>query len=252
MPRKKPPTPEGWEPLTPAGWPRCQASNKASNNPRNRTKLTAEVRGQCTRRALPGLQVCARHGGQGKHAAAKSARAHKETLLTKAVIRFGARRDIDPAAALLEVVQYAAGDVMWLRERIAELIGQNPDTLDPAADVQALLWAVTRREESGDDVKETSTLEPHPLWSLYEKANDRLVKASAAAVAAGVAERTVALAEQQGLMVAQAIRGVLTAMLTELQQRGLPASLGEQWEGLVGQIVPAHLRALALASGTSE
>ena len=247
------PAREGDEPFMRDGRPRCRGHHRTTGRGKGR---------QCPRPALPGLTVCAKHGGSSPAAKAKSERARKADLLARAVRRFGARRDIDPAAALLEVVQQTAGDVAWLRERITELVGVDPDR---AEDVQGLLWQVTRAEsevptdEDGEPAvgypapsKVVRTLEPHPLWVMLEKATDRLVKASAAAIAAGVAERQVALAEAQGLLVAQAIRGILGAMLVELQDRGLPADLAAQWGPLVGQVVPAHLRALSMVadSGT--
>lgn len=247
---------EGDVPFMADGRRRCRGHHRRTGRGQGR---------QCPRPALPGLTVCARHGGSSPAAQAKSERARKADLLARAVRRFGARRDIDPATALLEVVQQTAGDVAWLRERIGELVGADPER---AEDVQELLWAVTRAEstvagamaidlETGEmgsapQTKVVHTLEPHPLWVMLEKASDRLMKASAAAIAAGIAERQVALAEAQGLLVAQAIRGVLGAMLVELQERGLPADLAAQWEPLAAQIAPAHLRALSMLADRDE
>jgi hypothetical protein len=230
---------------------------------RGHYRLTGRTKGkQCSRSALPGLTVCAKHGGGSPTALAKSERYRKAELLARAVKRFGARRDVDPATALLEVVQQTAGDVAWLRERITELVGTDPEG---GEDVQELLWQVTRAETSSEEAVDlstgqtvagptryTHTLEPHPLWVMLEKSTDRLVKASSAALAAGIAQRQVELAEAQGAMVAQAIRGVLGAMLIELRERGLPADLEAQWGPLVGQVVPAHLRALSAAADAAE
>jgi hypothetical protein len=87
----------------------------------------------------------------------------------------------------------------------------------------------------------------HPLWSEYTRTQDRLVKAAAAAMAAGVAERQVRLAESQGLLVAQAVRGILAGMLAGLRERGLAEQVEAVWPQLVGQVVPGHLRELSAA-----
>jgi hypothetical protein len=66
---------------------------------------------------------------------------------------------------------------------------------------------------------------------MLQQASDRLASYAAAALKAGVEERRVRLAEQQGALVAQAIRNILDALhLT-------PAQLE-----LVPTVVPAQLR----------
>lgn len=251
MAGREPPR-EGDEPYMRDGRPRCRGHHRATGRGKGR---------QCPRPALPGLTVCAKHGGGSPAARAKSERYRKEQVLAKAVVRFGLRRDVTPAEALLEEVQYLSGTCQWLRETIdRELLQQPPEDADgqlgdwPSEPWRKLVEGVQRREEK-DDSKGHSTTEVtgpgvHPLWELYERAQDRLVKASAAALAAGVAERQVRLAESQGLMVAAAVRGILGGMLAGLRAQGLTPELEAAWVKLVPVVVPEQLRALSAASPT--
>lgn len=237
------------------GRPRCRGHHRATGRGQGR---------QCPRPALPGLTVCGKHGGGSPAARAKSERYRKEQVLAKAVVRFGLRRDVTPAEALLEEVQYLSGTCQWLRETIdRELLQQAPLDADGQADDwpdddrawRRLTEGVQRREEKDDPEKGTTVTTVtgpgvHPLWELYERAQDRLVKASSAALAAGVAERQVRLAESQGLMVAQAVRGILGGMLAGLRAQGLTPELEAAWVKLVPVIVPEQLRALSATSPT--
>lgn len=68
---------------------------------------------------------------------------------------------------------------------------------------------------------------------LFNEERDRLVKVCGAALRAGIEERRVKLAEQQGILVAVVIRRILTRL-----------KLNEAQLGLVATVVPEELRAL--------
>jgi hypothetical protein len=128
------------------------------------------------------------------------------------VVLFGARRDVHPADALLELVQWTAGEVDYWRQRVR---------LVEEAD---LTWGVTESvdkgagEFTGTDV--TSAAKPHIAYSMLVDASNRLEKYSTAALKAGVDERRVRLAEQQGTL----LQGVLVAVLAELGHDVSPGS----------------------------
>jgi hypothetical protein len=132
------------------------------------------------------------------------------------------RRDIHPAEALIELVQYTAGEVDYWRHTVSLL------------DDQDLVWGTTRIKEGGDDRGTTQEAKPHIAYVMLERASDRLATYAAAALKAGVEERRVRLAEAQGSAVAAAIRSILD------QLKLTPPQLE-----LVPTIVPAALRALA-------
>jgi hypothetical protein len=109
--------------------------------------------------------------------------------------------DVDPATALLQEVQRAAGAVAYIEARLRELA---PDEL---------VWGKTKEKSGYTPLGDTgSTTEEAGLtvWvKLWHTERTLLVKAATAALAAGVAERQVQLAERQGALVAEVIRGVL-------------------------------------------
>ena len=76
---------------------------------------------------------------------------------------------------------------------------------------------------------------PASVWYvLYERERKHLVAVAAAALKAGVEERRVRLAEQQGNLVADVIRRILDALdLSPAQRERVP------------EVVPAQLRLLA-------
>ncbi len=80
---------------------------------------------------------------------------------------------------------------------------------------------------------------PSIWYTLYSRERDHLVKVAAAAIKAGVEERKVRLAEQQGDLVALVIRRILTDL-----------HLTPQQIDLVPTVVPMHLRAIATEGAT--
>ncbi len=143
-----------------------------------------------------------------------------------------ARRDalmgplsIEPQDAILECIRISAGEVAYASERIAELqasefVGNPKHTL------------VRKTDE--DTVQEVRSDPPalHVWIVVRQQAMDRLVQYSFAALKAGIEERRVRLAEQQAMLIAQAIHGVLR-------------ELGVSDRPEVNQIVRKHLTAVA-------
>lgn len=184
--------------------------------------------GTCTQAAgwgtdHPGIGACKLHGGSMAN--------HKTAAVTtqarRDVVLFGARRDIHPADALLELVQWTAGEVEYWRHRVRLL------------DEADLTWGVTRVKEGGDDRGTTQEAKPNVTYSMLVDASNRLERYSASALKAGVDERRVRLAEAQGTL----LHGVLVAVLGELGHDVAPGSVA-------AQVVLRHLAPLiALESG---
>jgi hypothetical protein len=165
--------------------------------------------GTCTRPAgwgtdHVGVGPCKLHGGStpAHRTAAVATQARRDVSL------FGARIDIHPADALLELVQWTAGEVDYWRQRVRVL------------EEQELTWGVTRVKEGGDDRGTTEEAKPNVAYVMLVDASNRLEKYSTAALKAGVDERRVRLAEQQGMLV----QGVLIAVLGELGHDVSPGS----------------------------
>lgn len=188
--------------------------------------------GTCTQAAgwgtdHPGTGRCKLHGGSTKnhnaHAIEEQARGLVET--------YGRKVETTAVEALLDEVQWTAGHVAWLRDRVREIEAIESD---PGSGEHPLVWGKTRRKTGGEDWGETEEAAPSIWLRLYRQERTHLVKVCSEAIRAGIEERRVRLAEQQGALVAQVIRAILTDLdLSAEQQARIP------------EIVPRHLRALA-------
>lgn len=174
----------------------------------------------CTQPPMYGQRVCRMHGGKTGQAAAL--RRLQQDAAASAVATLGLSRDVSPTEALLEEVQWTAGHVAWLRGRVQEL---NPNELT---------WSTTRVKEGGQDQGTTAEAAPSVWYVLYERERNHLVQVCAAALKAGVEQRRIELAEDQGALVAQVIKTILDAL-----------QLSQSQQELVPQVVPAALRAVA-------
>jgi hypothetical protein len=185
--------------------------------------------------------VCTAHGGRAPQVKAAQERRRQEAAAAAVVATLGLQVDISPTEALLEEVRWTAGHVQWLRRKVQEL------------EDQALIWGTTRTETemgaslqidvTGGDVagvgsvpanKVIQTAAPSLWYDLYERERKHLVAVASAALKAGVEERRVRLAEQQGDLVAEVIRRILEAL-----------NLTAEQQALVPIIVPQQLRLIA-------
>lgn len=199
--------------------PRCGQTHTAC-------KAHTTAGNPCKAPPVRDMAVCRVHGGASPNALQARNRRDQENAAREDAARFAARTDIHPADALLELVHYQAGIVDYWRGRIEDIKDED------------LEWGVTREKTGGDDAGTTSEAAPHIAYRLLTEAQDKLAAYAAAALKAGVDERRVRLAENQGALVAQAIRGILDALhLTP-----------EQLE-LVPTVVPAQLRLITGAGG---
>lgn len=143
----------------------------------------------------PGWGKCWRHAGAtvaGSLAAAKQ----EATAALEQLPAFGELVDITPHEAIVFMVRRSAGMVAWLEAKVQLL-----DDEDMFYENQA------------------KNLQPNPWLTLLSDERDRLVKYAKTAADAGVAERAIQLAEQQGAMVANVLRSVLDQMGLDEQQR---------------------------------
>lgn len=115
--------------------------------------------------------------------------------------------DVDPITALLGEVSRTAGHVAWLGQKIG-------------------LWTM--------DVQEEIPIYQQQWLQVYNTERTHLSRVSEAAIKAGVAQRQVAIAEQQGGMLADAISSILDALNLSIEQRNL-----------VPEVVPRVLYAIA-------
>lgn len=169
-----------------------------------------------------GTGRCKLHGG--------STRSHKiagqVAKAEQAVVTFGLPREVDPRDALLEEVYRAAGAVDWLHQQVRAL---DPDDV---------IWGKsevvdkTAGEFPGTDTTHRADVN---VWvQLWQKERAHLVKVAKEAISAGIEERKVRLAEQQGALLAGVIKNILGDL-----------NLSPEQQAKVGTVVPMHLRAVA-------
>lgn len=142
-----------------------------------------------------GFGNCKFHGGTSK---AHRIHASRE-MAAQAVRTLGLDVKIDPQRALLEELWRTAGHVVWLRERIEEF--------------------------ESDDLLHLTELgfKPRAFLDVYQKERDHLAKVAKTCLDAGVAERQVRIAEEQGALVAMAIKAILADLdLTPEQAEQAP------------------------------
>ncbi len=168
---------------------------------------TAKSTGRrCTHRPMRGQRVCRHHGGSAPQAKAAVERRDERDEAERAVQTYGLPRDIAPDEALLEEVHRTAGHVAYLGALVGDL------------DRRGLKQYATG--ESG------AMFERPSVWvELYQKERAHLVQVCRAALAAGLAERQVQLAERQGELVGRLLRVAIEAMGAsgEQQQRAYDA-----------------------------
>ena len=142
------------------------------------------------------------------------------------LMALGQGESVDPAEALLQLISWKYGEVKWLRARVQDL----PD--------DELAWGLSQTDvgvgPEGPIDKVTHKASPSVWWALLREAEDQLADYSTRALRAGVDERRVKLAEQQGLQV----HAVMMAVFKRL------ALTPDQWS-LARQAAPEELRRLA-------
>lgn len=183
----------------------------------------------CTRPAVKGASRCRFHGGAAPQVKAAAERRIQTAVAEKAVATFGLPREIDPRDALLEEVYRTAGAVDWLHQQVQAL------------QAEQVVWGKTEAVEKqagefpGVDTKHAAEVN---VWvQLWRAERAHLVKVAKEAIGAGLEERKVRLAEQQGAMLASVIKAILGDLdLTPEQQTK------------VATVVPMRLRAVADAA----
>lgn len=205
----------------------------------------------CTRPPLAGLNVCGAHGGRSPQAKVIGQRRVEAQAAEQAVRTLGLPIDITPTEALLEEVRWTAGHVAWLRDKVQELGDRPFDPADDEADPHPLVWGTTKVKSGGDDSGTTNEAKPSIWYELYHRERQHLVAVSMAALKAGVEERRVRLAEQQGQIAVELIRRILDALYAALVASGISEDLLLQaWEAAVADVVPREIRAMdALTRG---
>lgn len=172
-----------------------------------------------------GVGRCKLHGGKTP----SHKQAGQKALAERAVATFGLPREIDPRDALLEEVYRTAGAVDWLHQQVRTL------------QADEVIWGKAEEVEkqAGEfpGVDTTHKAAVHVWVQLWQQERAHLVKVAKEAINAGIEERKVRLAEQQGAMLA----GVIKAILGDLD-------LSPEQQARVATVVPFRLREVGAAA----
>jgi len=202
-------------PETPPEPRRCKARSSQSGE-------------QCKKPPMRGQNVCGTHGGRAPRALAAAEKRLAEAEAIRAVENFGLPREINPRDALLEEVYRTAGAVDWLHQQVQQLSADE------------IVWGQTEENEIGSgEWKGTNSTYAAAvnIWvQLWQAERKHLVDVSKAALNAGVEERRVKLAEQQGALLA----GVIKSILGDLQ-------LTPEQAALAPRVVAENLRAVSVS-----
>jgi hypothetical protein len=215
---------------------------------------------QCRRMAMAGTTVCAMHGGMAPQVKAAAARRLALGEAMGELHRMGVPIDVEPADAMLDMVREAAGNVAFLRRRIQDL-----DQLLGGPEGNAIIAVLAGAK--GEDRLEIPAGPPaiagrvdprnfraerHVLVAMYDDERERLVRWAKACRDAGVDERRVQLAEDQGRQLAAVLRGTLEAALAlvvALLEPAVATAVRERWAAEVPGIVR---RQISTVTGTGS
>ena len=170
----------------------------------------------CGSSPVPGGTRCGRHGGNSPKAKAAAERRQAEAELAQRVGTLGIREkypDIDPGQALLSEIQISHAHVQWLRAKVAEI------------EPNELVWGVTKTEAGigPQGPVDTTTREAgfNTWYELYTKEREHFAKLTTMALKAGIEARKIALAEQQGALVARALQQIFEKLGLNADQTAL-------------------------------
>lgn len=153
----------------------------------------------CRQRPMLGQRRCRMHGGSTPVALRAAERRIASMEAARQIEVWGGRLDVNPAEALLELVQSKAAEVAYWNWRVAGL-----DESERAG----LLVAETQDGVGPQGPVDTTTRKatPHVFVVMLHKAQDQLASFSAAALRAGVDEALVRLATVQASAVVEFAR----------------------------------------------
>lgn len=142
----------------------------------------------------------------------------------------------DAGEVLLRLVTQSAARVELYSQLLGEAyeLAEAGQTLDPVMRQGGVGALIGYKYDLDREGKRHAVEEAiRGLARLEAEERDRCANFATKAIAAGLAERQVRLAEQQGILIVATIRSILTDL-----------NLTPEQQTLVGEVVPRHLRAL--------
>lgn len=186
----------------------------------------------CTKAPIAGGNVCTTHGGNNPAVAARAA-------VIDEVHRWGmGDADVDPGEVLLRLLSQSAARAQLYATELAELV-------DTEGLAQALVGQTRVPTEHGYYVSGEYV---RGLAMIESQERDRAAQFATKAIAAGLAQRQIALAEQTGAMIADVLRVALAAPelgLTDAQRAVIPMVMRRAQAQIVDAQSPGQPTALS-------
>lgn len=182
----------------------------------------------CKMWRVPGFDVCRKHGAGGAKFRAQGQQRLKLERTLLEMERLGGSIDVSPTEAMLTMVRESAWNVAYLRMLIDGLKGGVEDAAEAPVVIDSEGVAQVHPAWVGAKVAvrtdpDNWVAAPHVLVRMYNEERDRLVKYAKLCRDAGVEERMVTVAEEQGRWLVRTVDLVLERLgLTEAQQAALP------------------------------
>lgn len=198
----------------------------------------------CKRAPSPDATRCRLHGGASPNAqrAASERRTRREALKQLSILGHIPETNVDPTAALLELITQKHCQVTALREIVAELEAnaERDDTGEVDLGRHPLVWGISNHEKGvgvHGPIDKTTEAPGVSVWlKLLQEAEDQLARYTTAAMKAGVEQRQMDLLEEHATQLAQ----VITRVLDQLD-------LSSEQQKLIPSVVPPTLREFTAA-----
>lgn len=187
--------------------------------------------------AEQGAEVCRRHGARAPQVKAKAERRRAEAKARRALATYGVPVTIDPLDALLAELYRTAGHVAWLADLIADL--------EHAENNEGKLHSGLRQWRPAGEFG--GSWVPAVWVEMYQAERAHLARVAKACLDAGVEERRVKLAEDQGRIVADVLRNVIGRLSQLPGVTGLDVGALE-----VREVVRDELMKLAAPAGAGS
>lgn len=180
---------------------------------------------------LEGGYVCNRHGGALPQVKRATKRRLTLRVIREELTALGGSIDVEPTEAMLIMVKESAFNVAYLRALVQQLRAEvdsgegnfviNDEGVAELSPAYLGAGIAVRRSPA------SWTADYHVLVKMYNEERDRLVRYSKLCRDAGVQERQVQIAEEQGRWLVRTLDAVLEQLsLTPEQQEALPAIMG--------------------------
>ena len=119
----------------------------------------------CGSWAVQDSTTCRMHGGTSPQARKAAARRREEREAQKAAELFAVPVETSPSEALLDLVQWTAGEVAYWRSEVRKVAQEEPVKLTAG---------LTKIVETGDVKQRTVETVPHIAYRMLSSASDRL------------------------------------------------------------------------------